>query len=114
MASRTRSRKRGYLAILANTDGDLNQEAEIADLLRARGVDGLVLASVEREDAAVSRLAAEGLPIVTVNRSVDDPAVSSVVNDEDAGILEVLEASRGARSSPHRQRRRPAGDVDRR
>ncbi len=82
--------KRGYLAILANTDGHLAQEAEIADLLRARGVDGLILASVEREDEAVSRLAADGLPIVTVNRRMDDPAVSSVVNDEDAGIMEVL------------------------
>jgi LacI family transcriptional regulator len=82
--------KRGYLAILANTDGHLAQEATIADLLRARGVDGLILASVEREDAAVSRLAAEGLPIVTVNRRVDDPAVSSVVNNEAAGILDVL------------------------
>jgi LacI family transcriptional regulator len=92
--------KRGYLAILANTDGHIDQEAEIADLLRARGVDGLVLASVEREDNAVSRLAAEGLPIVTVNRRVDDPAVSSVVNDEDAGIREVLRhlASLGHRS----------------
>ncbi len=83
--------KRGYLAILANTDGRLDQEAEIADLLRARGVDGLVLASVEREDKAVSRLAAEGLPIVTVNRRVEDQTVSSVVNDEDAGILDVLQ-----------------------
>ncbi len=82
--------RRGYLAILANTDGRLDQEAEIVDVLRARGVDGLVLASVEREDEAVSRLAADGLPIVTVNRRVDDPAISSVVNDEDAGILEVL------------------------
>ncbi len=82
--------KRGYVAILANTDGRLDQEAEIADLLRARGVDGLVLASVEREDKAVSRLAADGLPIITVNRRVDDSAVSSVVNDEDAGILDVL------------------------
>jgi len=82
--------KRGYLAILANTDGHIDQEAEVADLLRARGVDGLVLASVEREDKAVSRLAAEGLPIVTVNRRVDDLAISSVVNDEDAGIRDVL------------------------
>src|SRR5438552_3130107 len=71
--------KRGYLAILANTDGHLDREAEIAAMLRARGVDGLVLASVEREDKAVSRLDTEGLPIVTVNRRVDDPAISSVV-----------------------------------
>jgi LacI family transcriptional regulator, galactose operon repressor len=82
--------KRSYVAILANTDGRLDQEAEIADLLRARGVDGLVLASVERQDKAVSRLFAEGLPIVTANRRVEDQAVSSVVNDEDSGILDVL------------------------
>ncbi len=80
----------GYLAVLANTDGGLDQEAEIADLLRARGVDGLILASVEREDATVSRLAADGMPIVTVNRRVEDDAVSSVINDEDSGILDVL------------------------
>jgi LacI family transcriptional regulator len=79
-----------YYAVLANTDGGLDREAKIADLLRARGVDGLILASVEREDETVSRLAGEGLPIVTVNRRVDDDAVSSVINDEDAGILDVL------------------------
>lgn len=79
-----------YYAILANTDGGLDHEAKIAGLLRARGVDGLILASVEREDEMVSRLADEGLPIVTVNRRVDDDAVSSVINDEDAGILDVL------------------------
>ncbi len=82
--------KRGYLAILANADGRLDQEAEVADMLRARGCDGLILASVERVDKAVSRLAAEGLPIITVNRRVDDPSVSSVVNDEKEGIRQVL------------------------
>ncbi|MCR4282785.1 MAG: LacI family transcriptional regulator [Bauldia sp.] len=80
----------GYLAILANTDGHLDREAKIAAMLRARGVDGLILASVEREDRAISLLAAEGLPIVTVNRRVDDPAVSSVVNDEEDGIRRIL------------------------
>ena len=95
--------ERGYLAIVANTDSRLNKEAEIAHLLHARGVDGLVLASVERVDDAVSRLSAEGLPIVTVNRRVDDPAVSSVVNQEDAGIREVLRhlASLGHRAIAH-------------
>jgi LacI family transcriptional regulator, galactose operon repressor len=82
--------QRGYLAMVANSDGRLDREAEIARVLRGRGVDGLVLASVERRDEAVSRLSVEGLPIVTVNRRVDDPAVSSVVNDEEAGIRDVL------------------------
>jgi LacI family transcriptional regulator len=81
----------GYLAILANTDGGLDREEEVAETLRARGVDGLILASVEREDSAISRISAEGVPVVTVNRRVDDPAVSSVVNDEEDGIRRLLE-----------------------
>jgi LacI family transcriptional regulator len=76
---------RNYVAILANTDGDMQREEGITETLRARGVDGLILASVEREDDAVSSLADEGLAVVTVNRRVDDPNVSSVVHDEDEG-----------------------------
>lgn len=79
-----------YIAILANTDSDLGREESISEILRARGVDGLILASVEREDKAVTRLAQEAVPIVTVNRRLDDPTVSSVVHDEDDGIRSIL------------------------
>jgi LacI family transcriptional regulator len=80
----------GYLAILANSDSDIHREASIAATLRARGVDGLILASVEREDEAVIRLAREGLPIVTVNRHLNDPNVSSVAHDEEEGMRRIL------------------------
>jgi LacI family transcriptional regulator len=79
-----------HVAILANTDGDKQREESITDTLRARGVDGLILASVEREDATVSGLADEGLAVVTVNREVDDPNISSVVHDEDEGVRLIL------------------------
>lgn len=82
--------RRGYIAILANTDGDLHREENISETLRARGVDGMILASVEREDEAVIGLVEEGLPIVTVNRKVDDPNISSVVHNEDEGIRRTL------------------------
>ena len=64
--------QRGYLAMLANTDGRLDREAEIADLLagaRRRRIDP---GQRRARDETVSRLAADGLPIVTVNRRVDD------------------------------------------
>ena len=80
----------GYVAILANSDSDLRREESVTATLRARGVDGLILASVEREDKAVVRIAEEGLPIVTVNRRLDDPNIASVVHDEDQGIGRVL------------------------
>jgi LacI family transcriptional regulator len=82
---------RGYLAIVANSDGRINREADVVGMLRTRGVDGMILASVEREDRAVSELAASGMPIVTVNRRLDESGVSSVVNDEADGMRQVLD-----------------------
>jgi LacI family transcriptional regulator len=80
----------GYLAIVGNTDGAHEREQDLLATFLARGVDGLILASVEREDDAVERAAAENTPIVTVNRQVDRDQVSSVVHDETEGIRRVL------------------------
>ena len=82
--------RHSYVAILANTDSDLHREESITETLRARGVDGLILASVERDDEAVTRMAEEGLAIVTVNRRVNDPQISSIAHDEDEGIRLIL------------------------
>ncbi len=79
-----------YVAILANTDSDMRREESISETLRARGVDGLILASVERDDDATARLSQEGVPIVTVNRKVDNPGISSVVHDDEDGIRKIL------------------------
>jgi LacI family transcriptional regulator len=76
----------GYIAMVANSDSDPKRESMLIDTLRARGVDGLILASAQREDPAISRAVEEGIPVVTVNRRVDDPNVSSVTNDEASGI----------------------------
>jgi LacI family transcriptional regulator len=75
----------GYVAMLANTDGDTRRHGKVLETMRARGVDGLILASALRTDRMVSRLAA-GLPVVTVSRRTDDPRFSSVVHDEDDGV----------------------------
>jgi LacI family transcriptional regulator len=80
----------GYLVVIANTDRNERREAEIVDIMRSRGLEGLILAGVEWQDDLVSRLAGEGLPVVTVNRRIDDPRVSSVVHDEDDGFDQIL------------------------
>ena len=80
----------GYLAIVGNTDGVHEREQNLLATFLARGVDGLILASVEREDHAVERASSENTPIVTVNRQVDRDNVSSVVHDETEGIRRVL------------------------
>jgi LacI family transcriptional regulator len=80
----------GYMAIVVNTDGALPREASVIDMLCGRGVDGVIAASVERDDPALRRLADDGIPVVTVNRRMDDPCIASIVNDEDQGIRSVL------------------------
>jgi LacI family transcriptional regulator, galactose operon repressor len=78
-----------YVAILANTDGDPRRHQKVLEAMRGRGIDGLILASVTRQDDVASQLTA-GLPVVTVSRQTDDPLFSSVVHDEDDGMRRVL------------------------
>lgn len=82
--------KHGYLPIIGNTDNDPKREAELLLMLRERGVDGFVLASVELNDDVVAKLVADKVAIVTINRRVKDPSVSSVVHDENEGVRRVL------------------------
>lgn len=82
--------RQGYVAILGNTDGSPQREAEIIENMRARGVEGLLLASVKARDDVVEQLVAEGVPLVTVNRRVDDPGTPSVVHDERDGTSRIL------------------------
>jgi LacI family transcriptional regulator len=81
--------RHGYLAILANTDGNPRRQARVIETLRPRGIDGLIVASALRQDADVSRLTA-GIAVVTVSRRTDDPRFSSVVHDEDDGVRRIL------------------------
>lgn len=91
--------RHGYVAILANTDGDTRRQTQIIEAMRPRGIDGLVLASIARRDPGASRLVA-GIPVVTVSRQSDDPRFSSVIHDEDGGFRRLLThlASRGHRN----------------
>jgi LacI family transcriptional regulator len=81
--------RHGYVAVIANTDGNAQKEAQVIDSMRGRGVDGLILASVLRHDRGAVNAAA-GLPVVTVSRRTDDTDYSSVVHDEDDGMRQVL------------------------
>lgn len=65
----------GYLAIVGNTDGNHARERTLLDTFVGRGIDGLILASVERKDDVFDLAASESIPIVTVNRRADRDSV---------------------------------------
>lgn len=76
-----------YTLILANTDNDADKERATLNVLLGRRVDGLILATAQREAApALRELIDAGMPLVLVNRMVDDPAVPSVLGDDRRGI----------------------------
>lgn len=77
---------RRYVSIVASLDGNVSREAEVTRLMRSRDVDGLILGSVEREDEVVANLLAQGVPMVTLGRRVNDAGVSSITSDHDHGI----------------------------
>jgi LacI family transcriptional regulator len=80
----------GYAAFIVNTDNIPAREERLLAVLRERGVDGILHAAVLRDSPAISVLADEGVPVITLNRRVEPARIPFVVNDEDAGIRMML------------------------
>lgn len=75
-----------YTLILANTDNDEEKERTIVGSMLDRRVDGLVLATARRRTPAIDELVEMGMPLVLVNRTMDNPKVPSVISDDHAGV----------------------------
>ncbi|NNC64013.1 MAG: LacI family DNA-binding transcriptional regulator [Gammaproteobacteria bacterium] len=76
----------GYIAILADSGSRERSEGEIIENLRARDIDGLILATATRRDPVVDACVEQGIPVVLVNRTVSRHHVPAVVNDDELGI----------------------------
>lgn len=83
--------ERGYMAILVNSETRSPRHATVMGALQARGVDGLIVASLERDDPVLRGIVEDGLPVVTVNRRADGIDVPSVTHDDDQGMRLILE-----------------------
>src|SRR5919112_4296982 len=81
----------GYTSLIANTDNEPERERLSFDALRARQVDGFITASAQREHPLLLEIAANGRPIVLVNRAMDDDALPSVVPDDRHGMRQAVE-----------------------
>ncbi|HUA51441.1 MAG TPA: LacI family DNA-binding transcriptional regulator [Candidatus Sulfotelmatobacter sp.] len=81
----------GYTAVLGNSDNEPARARTLLQRMRERRVDGLILATAHREDALIAECRADEIPLVLVNRTVDDRATSAVVVDDAAGIRLAVE-----------------------
>jgi len=76
----------GYIAVIADSDNDQSKEMEIVQSLKARNVDGLILATAHREDSVVNACIDDDIPLILVNRTIDSHLVTAVINDDNHGI----------------------------
>ena len=76
----------GYIAILADSDNNEKSEQAIFDSMKARHIDGLILATAHTEDPVVSTCIDDGMPLVLVNRTSDEQDVTEVINNDELGI----------------------------
>jgi LacI family transcriptional regulator, galactose operon repressor len=76
----------GYTTLIANTDNDLDRQVTLFDTLRARQVDGIIVATARREDKLFVDAYQDGARIVLVNRKVDHSDIPSVTGDDHDGV----------------------------
>jgi len=70
----------GYNIILCSTHSDLSIEKRYIDMLRSKGVDGIIFTSAQMGDRNIIALAEEGFPMILVNRRTYHPAVKEKVD----------------------------------
>ena len=76
----------GYAPIVAEAGAASTQQVSFVETLLSQRVDGLILATVSRDDELVGFCIQRGLPVILVNRSEARDRVSSVVSDDDLGM----------------------------
>ena len=74
------ARSLGYNIILCSTHSDLSVEKQYIDMLRSKGVDGIIFTSAHMGDPNIVGLAEEGFPIILVNRRTYHPMVKEKVD----------------------------------
>lgn len=76
----TTARGLGYNIILCSTHSDLSTENQHIEMLRSKGVDGIIFSSAHMGDPNILVLAEEAFPIVMVNRRTYHPVVKEKVD----------------------------------
>ena len=70
----------GYNIILCSTHSDLSIEKRYIEMLRSKGVDGIIFTSAQMGDPNITALADDEFPIILVNRRTYHPGVREKVD----------------------------------
>jgi LacI family transcriptional regulator len=81
----------GYATIVVDVGPDRSRQQQLVDRLIARGVDGLVLATVALNDPVIGHCIAASIPVVLVNRTDAGRRLPAVATDDEAGMRLAVE-----------------------
>jgi LacI family transcriptional regulator len=76
----------GYVALIGNTDSDEAREHRVFEQMRARHVDGYVLATAHLRNPLLDDAVRAGVPVVLMNRIAEDYSFPSVTVDNERGV----------------------------
>jgi len=74
------ARSLGYHIILCSIDGRADDRKQYLDLMRSRGVDGLVISTAAVRDPHIGSLIAAGVPFVCINRVPLEAGISEKID----------------------------------
>ena len=77
----------GYTTFIGAATDDVDSDVAVIDAFHRQRVDGLVVATLQTptSDAALTKLAEHGMPIVLVGRDIDHPMIDSISADFRSG-----------------------------
>jgi LacI family transcriptional regulator len=83
--------KAGYTPLIANTENDPERERVDFEALLARQVDGFITATASRGHELLDEMTRRGVPLVLVNRGVEDRSLPSATVDDRRGVRLAVE-----------------------
>lgn len=75
----------GYALVTGNADERMDKENAYLDLFVAERVAGVVISSASPEHSGVGRLLKQGIPVVAVDREIEQYPVDTVLSDNEGG-----------------------------
>ena len=99
----------GYTPILANSDHAADRERIIVENMRDQHIDGLIVASGSPHGAVLMACKEDGVPLVLIHRTWDDPDIPSVSYEEKLGAHLIIDHLAGL---GHRDIAYIAGPLD--
>lgn len=83
-------REAGYSVVLANTNEQDELEQEAVRTLRSKRVDGLLVSPVQGSYEHLAQLQRDGIPLVLMNRHIDEIESDYVINNNQFGAYQAV------------------------